>query len=344
MLVLHSQVPFTRGGAEVLVEGLAGAIATHGHSVEIVALPYSWNPVDKLLTSSVAWGLLDLDSFNGVSVDRVICTKFPTWSVNHPRKSLWLIHQHRQAYDLHGTPLSEFSPDPESQQVRRHVREIDRRGITTCDKRFAISRNVASRLKRFNGLDAEALYPPVPLSGLQATAYDPFVLCVSRIDNAKRVDLAVDAVSKSTSGLRLVVAGSGPGLEALREKVARNNLADRVEVLGRVTDDELRDLYNRCRAVIYTPVDEDYGYAAVEALTAGKPVITADDSGGVLEFVSDGITGLVTLPAPADLALAIDRLADESFARDLGSNGPNLTRDLTWDRIVHSLLGTDSDS
>jgi glycosyltransferase involved in cell wall biosynthesis len=339
VLVLHTQVPFTRGGAEVLVEGLTDAIAARGHEVDRVALPLSWNPVDQLLTSALAWSLLDLSSFNGRPVDRVICTKYPTWAVQHPRKSLWLIHQHRQAYDLLGTRLSDFNPDDESRRVRQALVEIDRRGLSSCDRRFAISSNVSGRLKRYNGIDAAPLHPPVPRTGLRAESYEPFVLSVSRIDEAKRVHRIVEAWQDVTPELKLVIAGDGPGRDELSSIIRRRGLDGRVELLGRVADEEVVDLYNRCRAVFYAPVDEDYGYAAVEALAAAKPVITAPDSGGVLEFVVDRETGLVIDLEQNSLARAVNCFADEAFARELGADGPRLTRGLTWDRVVSALLG-----
>lgn len=339
VLVLHTQVPFTCGGAEVLVDGLADALSNRGHQVDRVSLPLSWNPTEGLLTSALAWRLLDLSSFNGQVVDRVICTKYPTWAVRHPNKAMWLIHQHRQAYDLFGTSFSEFTPDATSKAVRERLIEIDRRGLNECRPRYAISKNVSHRLKTYNGIDATALYPPVPRSGLRAEAYEPFILSVARLDEAKRVDKIVNAWENVSSNLNLVVVGDGPNLEYLGQIVKSRNLGSRVSILGRVDDARLLDLYNRCRGVYYAPVDEDYGYSTVEALTAGKPVITAPDSGGTLEFVVDGRSGIVTsLDAPA-LGTAVDRLADESFARELGTSGPALTADMTWDAVVDALVG-----
>ena len=339
ILVLHTQVPFTAGGAEVLVEGLTGALVERGHRVDRIALPLTWNPVDKLLTSALAWSLLDLRTFNGVAVDLVICTKFPTWAVRHPNKSLWLIHQHRQAYDLHGTALSDFTFEPASRQVRRQVQEIDKRGLRSCAPRFAISQNVARRLREFNGIDAAPLYPPVPRTGLTPTAYEPFMLVVSRLDEAKRIDRIVEAWNHVASESRLVVVGDGPSMPDLKKLIQRHDLAGKVELRGRVSDAVVVDLYNRCRGVIYVPVDEDYGYAAVEALAAGKPVIAATDSGGILEFVEDDVTGFVVPPDAKSIATAVDRLADQAVARRLGSVGPSLTSDLTWDNVVSSLIG-----
>lgn len=339
MLVLHTQVPFTRGGAEVLVDGLVDALSNRGHQVDRVSLPLSWNPIEGLLTSALAWRLLDLSSFNGQAVDRVICTKYPTWAVRHPHKALWLIHQHRQAYDLFGTSFSEFTPDATSKVVRGRVIEIDRRGLDECRPRYAISKNVSQRLMTYNGIDAAALYPPVPRSGLRADAYEPYILSVARLDDAKRVDKVVKAWEHMSSSLKLVVVGDGPNLKSLSEIVKSRNLGSRVSILGRVDDARLRDLYNRCRGVFYAPVDEDYGYAVVEALTAGKPVITAPDSGGTLEFVADGRTGIVASLEAQTLGAAVDRLADESFARELGASGPAVTAGMTWDSVVDALIG-----
>jgi len=339
ILILHTQVPFVTGGAEVLVDGLRRELQLRGHAADVVALPLSWNPPERLLTSALAWRLLDLRRFNDRVIDRVICTKYPTWAAVHPHKSLWLVHQHRQAYDLFGTTLSEFTPEKPSQDIRQHVVDIDKLGIGECQPRFAISRNVAARLETFSGLRADALYPPVPRAGLQPERYDPFILSVARLDASKRVDRIIEAFASVRSDMQLHIVGDGPDRLPLEALAVRRGMTERIVFHGRVSDDDLACLYNRCRAVYYAPVDEDYGYTTIEALTAGKPVITAHDSGGVLEFVTNNVTGLVVSLQPGDLAAAVDQLADEAFARMLGASGPNLTSGLSWDRVIDALLG-----
>ncbi len=89
----------------------------------------------------------------------------------------------------------------------------------------------------------------------------------------------------------------GRSATRLERLAAELHLGERVRFLGRVPDDELVHLYRACRAVVYVPIDEDYGYAAVEGLMAGKPVLTATDSGGTREFVvADGVNGAVVAP------------------------------------------------
>ncbi|MEX1158327.1 MAG: glycosyltransferase, partial [Thermomicrobiales bacterium] len=97
-------------------------------------------------------------------------------------------------------------------------------------------------------------------------------------------------------------------------------------------------LYNNCRAVYYAPIDEDFGFSTIEALAAAKPVVTAPDSGGVLEFITDGETGIVTTLDTSSLAAAFNLLADASFASRLGAYGPERTAHLTWDAVVASLV------
>ncbi len=107
--------------------------------------------------------------------------------------------------------------------------------------------------------------------------------------------------------------------------------------LGRVAPDELADLYARCRAVYYAPVDEDFGMVPFEAFLAGKPVVTTTDAGGPLDVVRDGETGRVVEPRVDALSAALD--VSEAEARAWGEAGRALAREVTWDRAIERLLG-----
>jgi glycosyltransferase involved in cell wall biosynthesis len=87
------------------------------------------------------------------------------------------------------------------------------------------------------------------------------------------------------------------------------------------------------------PFDEDYGLATLEAFLAAKPVITATDSGGTLEFVRDQANGFVVEPDPRSIAAAIAKIdADRSLAATLGADGRELARAISWDAVVDRLL------
>jgi glycosyltransferase involved in cell wall biosynthesis len=116
---------------------------------------------------------------------------------------------------------------------------------------------------------------------------------------------------------------------------------DRIEWLGEVSEDEKRAQYASAMAVIYPPVDEDYGYVTLEAMLASKPVITCEDSGGPLEFVLDGRNGLVTAAEADALALAMDALWDDRVtARELGKAGRVIyeSMNINWSNVVRKLL------
>jgi glycosyltransferase involved in cell wall biosynthesis len=127
---------------------------------------------------------------------------------------------------------------------------------------------------------------------------------------------------------------------ALEAQVARLGLSDRVQLLGRVPDAELITLLAGARAMVFAPFEEDYGYVTLEAFLSRKPVITASDSGGTLEFVEHDVNGYVADPSPDGLADAIARLAnDAATAARLGDAGYQRARLITWDGVVEQLVG-----
>lgn len=336
-----AQVPFVRGGNEVLVEGLAAALRARDHNVAEIALPFKWYPRASFEGSVLAWRLIDITEANGAPVDLAICTKFPSYVVQHPRKVVWLVHQYRQAYDWFGTPLSDLTGSPEDVRFRRWLAALDRKTLGEARARFAISRNVAGRLRRFNGLDATPLYPPLR-PGFHPGPAGDYVLHLNRLDAAKRVDLLLRAaaLTPGDTSLRYVIAGDGPERAALQRQAGALGLGDRVRFAGRVSDAEAVDLYAGARAVYYAPVDEDYGFSTVEAFASGKPVVTTQDAGGVLEFVEDGVTGWVTAPEPPAIAAALRQVAaDPAACAARGAAGQARVAGISWDVVVDTLLG-----
>ena len=342
ILICATQVPFVRGGAELLVEGLRDALRERGHSVDVVALPFQWHPLERIPESALAWRMLDISQVNGQPVDLVIGTKFPSYMVRHPRKVLWLVHQHRQAYDWYGTPFSDFTNLPAHRQVRDAIFRMDARGLAECAARYTISRNVSARLKRFNGLDSTPLYPPSRYAGqLRAGPYGDYLFSSARLDRAKRLDLLLEALARTAAPTRLLLAGAGPDRERLEGLAATLGLGERVRFLGFVPDAELLELYAGARAVYYAPLDEDYGFATLEAFGAARPVITTNDAGGVLEFVEHGVSGLVCPPEPARIAQAIASLAaNAALAERMGRAGRPQVAAITWDKVVAALVGS----
>ena len=344
VLVCGAKVPFARGGAELLVESLAAELDRRGFEVDTVTVPYNWSTRGELLRCGVAWRMVDLTEVWGRRVDLVIATRFPSYVVKHPNKSVWLVHQVRQAYDWKGTRWSDFDDAPRDQRTLELLRAMDRRALGEARRRFAISRNVADRLRRFNGLDAEPLYPPPALDGrIEQGPYGDAVFAAGRLDPTKRFDLLLRALARTATPLRVRLAGEGPERERLEALARELGVAERVEFLGWVDEASLLREYREALAVFYAPYDEDYGYVTVEAFRAGKPVLTASDSGGVLEFVEDGRNGYAVPPEDcAAMAARLDGLhRDRDLARRLGTAGRERVRDIGWDRVIAALTGVD---
>lgn len=338
--VCQPQVPFERGGTEVLTESLVSELRSRGHEADLVTVPFKWYPGARVLSQALVWRLLDLEEANGQPIDRVIATKFPSYAVRHPSKVVWLYHQFRQAYDLHGTELGQFGEDPASRATRRRIQRLDEKTLGEARHVFAISQNVADRLRDSTGLEAEVLHPPPQRLDFRCDEYGDFVLSVGRLDRAKRVDLLLEAAAAGDA-LRLVVAGDGPDRERLESLAREFELDGRVIFTGRVGDDELTDLYARCLAVYYAPLDEDYGLVPYEALMSQKPVVTTHDAGGPLEIVVDGETGRVCEPTATAVAEACLWLRSHpSATRELGVAGHERAALVTWDRVVDRLLGS----
>jgi glycosyltransferase involved in cell wall biosynthesis len=151
----------------------------------------------------------------------------------------------------------------------------------------------------------------------------------------------MQAIAQCRERVRIRFAGEPASLTQQAKSVYKFKLSDRVEWLGTLSEEQKRDLYADCLGVIFPPVDEDYGYVALEAMLSSKPVITFSDSGGPLEFVLAEQTGLVARPTSESLAQAMDRLwADRRCAAAMGEAGRAHYQDLhiSWANVVEKLL------
>ena len=340
--VCAAQVPFFRGGAEAHVQGLVNNLRGRGYEVELINIPYKWYPHEQLLKSIEIWEMLDLSESNGKPIDLVITTKFPSYFARHPRKVLWLIHQYRQLYDLFGTEFSEFDPSNKKHMaIRKNLMQKDGQVLKSYKHIFANAGNTAARLKKYNGISAQPLYHPPPLTGRYYThTYESCVLSVGRLEKLKRVDLLLRALSSTRPEITCKIAGTGPEepqLKALSEKLGLEN---RVEFLGYVSDDRLLQLYAECAVVYFAPLDEDYGYITLEAFLSRKPVITAIDSGGPLEFVEDRKNGRVLASLEAEiLGPALEELViDTDSCRAWGDSGYAKVKNIGWEQVIDTLL------
>lgn len=202
---------------------------------------------------------------------------------------------------------------------------------------FSISDNVKLRTGYFpDGVAVKTLRPPSKMDGFYSSGHD-YLFTASRLDQPKRIDLLVESMRYVPHDIKLKIAGTGPEEKRLRDLIADDK---RVELLGFVDDNKLLDLYSDALAILYIPYDEDYGLITVEAMMSRKPVITAIDSGGPLEFVRDSKTGFVVEPKPEKMAEKINILVETpEMAKEMGYKARKVVEEVTWDAVVAGLLG-----
>lgn len=341
VIIVTSTAPFVLGGANLLVDWLEAALTARGHEVDTFRIPVDTR-ADKLPGQLLGLRLWD---FTGHG-DRLIAVRTPSYLIRHHSKVVWFIHHHRPAYDL-WDKYPDVPNDGIGDEFRRMMFVSDELALGEAEAVFTNSQRVSGRLRDFNGLDSEVLYPPLGES--QAPRPGPFsetLVYVSRITPHKRQMLAVEALARTRTPVRLAIGGAdgGSGESArIRSAITRLGLGDRVDFYDEViSDDRKHELLANALGVVYIPEDEDsYGFVGLEAAAAHKPVVTTTDSGGVLELVTDQVNGLVTDPSPHALAEAFDALwSDRALAEAMGAAHAARIAELniSWDHVVERLL------
>lgn len=246
----------------------------------------------------------------------------------------------RRAFASKSLPDAIFAfPGP---LIREIVHYFDRVALAPGQIKswLAISANVAGRKDYFPpGAPVTVLHHPTDIADFACLPGEYF-FTASRLNSLKRVDMLIDAMRHVKGDIPLLVAGIGPELGNLRSRAAAIPKSGRIKFLGHVADAELPGLYAKAIAVIFAPYDEDYGLITLEAFKSGKPVITATDSGGPLEFVLHGQTGLVAEPNAAALGQAMNILAENrALAEEMGQKARESVKNIDWAHVAKELLG-----
>ncbi len=274
-----------------------GPIKKRAENWEIKTSWFQKVPYGKKLISPLRFLLpLIWESFDFKDFDLVITSS--SWAIPKgiitPPKTLHLCYCHAPPRWLYGYPTARpwqkyWLVRVYTKIVNGFMKKYDWTSSTRVDHFIANSKEVQGRIKRFYQRDSVVINPPVdiPLNfkRIKPKSSDPYFF-VSRLASPKNHALAIKACGELKRPL--LVAGDGPLRPTIEKLVARYPT---VKYLGRVTDQELKELYNRCRAFIFPVEEEDFGIVPIEAAAYGKPTI-ALFSGGAKETVKEGETGL----------------------------------------------------
>jgi glycosyltransferase involved in cell wall biosynthesis len=318
--------PVGQGGLGTHVLGLTQALARE-IAIEIVSptrLP--GDPLDP--QTALEWGL---------AVDPVAGTVLHAHNYEVALPALI-------AKALTGAPLvvTLHLPAPE------RYRGLEERLLKSADTVIAVSASLAAE---YQERGAELPAPMVIPNGIDADFYRPdagtrregdTLLFAGRLAPQKGVDLAIRALRELLPDfptLQLHIAGAGPWEQAYRNLARRLGVEDRVHWLGWLEPAELREEYRRCTAFLMPSRFEPFGLSALEAMACGAPVV-ASATGGLPEFITDGVTGLLASPSdPTALSGRIrDLLVNPKRAAQLGTAGAAHAASFTWERAAAATL------
>ncbi len=320
-----------RGGAERFYDGLVAALKAWDIQTDMIGLVGDESNFDRIKESLLNFYDTDLSDYDGV-----ISTKAPSYLIRHKNHICYLVHTMRVFYDMFENEF--LCPTPELLEQRKFITMLDTAALhyPRVKKVFTIGNTVSNRLLRYNGLKSEVLHPALAYDNFKPGKYQEYLFLPGRLHRWKRVDLIIQSMKYVRESVRLKIAGVGEDEEKLYALAEKDK---RIEFLGRVSDEELVDLYSNALAVPFVPIHEDYGYITLEAFKSEKPVLTCSDSGEPAHFVQDNRSGFVCEPDPRLIAEKIAFLYNNpEKASTMGKNGKESIAGITWDAIAQTLL------
>lgn len=340
--IVSTAVPLVNGGGRFIVDWLHEKLRERGHLVETIYIPFT-EEIDHIFPQMTAIRMMDLEDH----FDLVVAIRPPAHMVRHPRKVVWFIHHLRAFYDLWGTHYCPMADTSVNRAFRASMMAADNIALREAHKLFTNSQVVRDRLRRFNNIEAEVLYPPVfRPEQFRCGEYGDEIVSICRMEHHKRQHLLIEAMAHTQTPVRLRLCGASSSPVYPTELL---QLSNRLGVTNRVTldirwisEEEKVEVLENALASAYAPFDEDsYGYPTVEAAHASRCTVTVLDSGGVPEFVTNKRTGFVTPPDPAAIGDAFDRLyCDRQLAQRMGAAARERIGELgiEWDAVIARLL------
>ncbi len=310
--------------------------------IEVVGSAFGKIPFLKRLTSAIEAGKVFYD-LKLSDYDLINAHQSPSeFARNYNAPMLWFNYTpNREAFDLYEWRMKRRGI---VQKVLcwaaiKAFRHLEFKIVPKIEYIFTISKNSQARIKKYLYRDSEVLYPGIDAKEFYCKDYEKFFFYPSRIVPEKEIEYAIDAFkifSAKNKNWKLVIAGSvseSPTHKTYFEKI--KSMADeRINIIPNVSDEKLKELYARCYAVLYTPINEDLGLVPLEAMAAKKPCI-ARNEGGPKETITTGEDGFL-VNTPEEMAQKMLLLAKRpELAEEMGKQGcRKITKKFTWKRFL----------
>jgi len=273
------------------------------HTSFISKLPYA----KKLYKNYMPLMFKAARGFDLKGYDLIISSESgPIKGIKKPRKAKHICYCHtpvRYIWDMFDNyyQFAPFYKKIAMRLLKKYLRKQDLLSAKSVDAFIVNSNFVKERVQRIYSREAQVIYPPTDVNFFQGSTnahQSNYYLMAGELVQYKRPDITVEAFNQN--GKKLIISGIGEELNSLKSSAKSN-----ITFAGRVSNEELRDLYSNAQALIF-PGIEDFGMVPLEAQAAGTPVI-AYAGGGALETVIDRETGLFfPEQTPESLNSAID--------------------------------------
>ncbi|MGC8814644.1 MAG: glycosyltransferase family 4 protein [bacterium] len=343
VLILSTYVPFIYGGNVNFINWFYLKLKEYYPEflIDNILIPFSDDP--DLVLKQIE-GLKNLKFNYG---DILITSRPFSYVVEHSNKIIWFMHHLRYLYDLWDTKFNPLNKnDKKNIELRKKITEIDNKALRSAKKIFAISKNVANRLKKFNNIDAEVLYPPLfNEKQYYSESYSDYIYFPSRITGSKRQHIPIQAMKYTKTNVKLIISGNIEGKyfkNKIQPLLRDNEISSKVKIIDKyINEDEKLKLYANALAIVFTPYDEDYGYITLEAFYSKKLVITLMDSGGPTEFIENEYNGFILENDLKNLAEIFDKIyLNKDLAKKMGGNAYSyiLSKKITWDTVFEKIF------
>jgi glycosyltransferase involved in cell wall biosynthesis len=267
-------------GADIITTDV-DAVAKLGHSASVISLGETIKfPPLKQISATRSFYACDLAD----DYDFFIFTgNWSHYAARRHHPNLWYCYTPVRAfYDLYDVFLRRQGPVTR-QGFRLWTgvhRRLDQRSVGQVDRIAAISETTRERIRAYHQRESDLIYPPVDTAQFSCREYGDFWLSVNRLYPEKRVELQIEAFRRMPGERLVIVGGYAAGDHAARyARGIMGRLPENVTVLGEVSEKDLIDLYSRCRGLVCTAMDEDFGLTPIEAMASGKPVVAVDEGG-----------------------------------------------------------------
>lgn len=307
----------------------------HAHTTFIQKLPFaekkfrSYLPLFPIAIESLNFSKYDVIISSSHAVTKGIRKKPNQLHISYCHSPMRYIWDEAETY-FEAAKLNSGIKKIIATRILNYLRKWDLKTAKRPDFLLANSNYIAEKLKRIYNRESTVIYPPVDVDKFSCVEQkDDYYFVASRLVPYKRIDLIVEAFSQMPDK-RLVVAGTGPELNKLKNKFLVN-----VEFIGYQDENTMKELLQNARAFVFS-AEEDFGIVVVEAMACGTPVI-ALNKGGTAETVIDGKTGILfneqTVEDIKEAVKRFEKIEDTFNHKDIAEHTKKFSRQIFEEKM-----------